>query len=284
MLFVLVVLQLAFLSPVAFPILKTDAGPGWTRLLLARFAMTMVVVAPLAYAGSVARNFFGWDIKDPFFDNAISNYPQLIIGGLAIIVGPVVTFVLRRRWKAGVPVRHSAIIAGLLCGLLIGGITMTVFGMLDNFTSMDTSRSSVEGFLLRAIVFGLPVVGWLVWTPILLRFARRRDSDAALDVLARRLLLGTIVEIAAIIPFDIMVRRKTDCYCFEPTFFALLACGSVGFVVMGPAIFLIVGRRRTRWMQMRCPECEYDMSGFPHALICPECGSGWTLANRKERE
>ena len=90
------------------------------------------------------------------------------------------------------------------------------------------------------------------------------------------LFLGTIVEAAAVIPLDIMIRRKTSCYCAEWTFFSLTALWSVGLLVLGPAVCLLpFGRRRKRINQGRCPACGYDRHGLDDETRCPECGAGW---------
>jgi hypothetical protein len=155
--------------------------------------------------------------------------------------------------------------AALLIGLASGAIEtceLIVGGELDG------------GSYALAILGGLSG-GWLVGTPLIAAFVRAGPRESRLQRLAARLFLGTVVEAVAIIPLDVMVRRKTSCYCGEGTFWSLTFCGSVGVLMLGPAVFLLLGRRRKRWLSGRCEVCEYDMSGCMDAERCPECGAGW---------
>lgn len=127
------------------------------------------------------------------------------------------------------------------------------------------------------------IAAWIPATLLLVAFARRSAaSDPALsreDLLARTAALvfkGTMVKVAAIIPLDVMVRRRTNCYCDTGTFMALTVCATVGLFALGPAIFLpLLARRRAMWHHGRCEVCGYDMQGNLKAERCPECGAGW---------
>lgn len=119
-------------------------------------------------------------------------------------------------------------------------------------------------------------VGWVTATPLLVAFARREKQESTLARWAAMLFTGTVVEVVAIVPLDVMVRRKNDCYCAAGTFWALAICGGVGLFTLGPAIYLpILMKRRKRWYGGHCEFCAYDMSGTPNADRCPECGTGW---------
>lgn len=126
----------------------------------------------------------------------------------------------------------------------------------------------------------LQAVGWATATPLLVAFSRRERQEGTLARWSARLLTGTIVEVVAIVPLDVMIRRKHDCYCAAGTFWALAICGGVGLFALGPAIYLpILMKRRKRWYGGHCEVCGYDMSGTPNADKCPECGTGWRTGN-----
>ena len=120
------------------------------------------------------------------------------------------------------------------------------------------------------------LIAWAVATPLLVVFLSRGKRETRLGRLASLLFMGTVVEAAAIVPLDVMMRRKTDCYCDTGTFYALSACGTVGLFALGPAILLpILAKRRKRWYLGHCDVCGYDMSATPRAARCSECGAGW---------
>lgn len=131
----------------------------------------------------------------------------------------------------------------------------------------------------RIVFWGLVImqgVGWVVATPLLVTFTRRERQETTLARLSAMLFTGTIVEVVAIVPLDVMVRRKNECYCAAGTFWALAICGGVGAFTLGPAIYLaILCKRRKRWHGDHCEVCAYDMTGTPNADKCPECGTGW---------
>src|SRR5262249_35833512 len=130
------------------------------------------------------------------------------------------------------------------------------------------------------VLFGAALLlAWGIATPLLIAFCRRGPRESLLARVAAMIFTGTIVEAAAIIPLDVMVRRRTDCYCFAGTLWALILCGSLGVFARGRAIFLpLLARRRKRWYDGRCEVCGYDMRGTMTAERCPECGTGWRPA------
>lgn len=132
---------------------------------------------------------------------------------------------------------------------------------------------------ILVIVQGL---GWAVATPLLVAFVKRERQETTLARLSSLLFTGTIIEVVAIVPLDVMVRRKNECYCAAGTFWALAICGGVGLFALGPAIYLpILAKRRKRWYGGHCEICSYDMSGTPNADKCPECGTGWKPADER---
>ena len=99
---------------------------------------------------------------------------------------------------------------------------------------------------------------------------------------AAGIFLGTIIEAAAIIPLDALVRRREECVCQSGTYFGLVLCIAVGMVSFGPAIFLpLITQHRKRWYGKYCDVCNYDMRGNMGAERCPECGSGWKVTSEK---
>ena len=172
--------------------------------------------------------------------------------------------------EEGVSLALSLITAGLaIAAITIAGV-FSLFELVDEWEPFTNLPGA--GWVLLVIMLG----AWVVATPLLLSFSRRTNRDTFFARLSSKLFLGTLVETVAIIPLDVMVRKRTDCYCGSGTAFALTLTGSVGLITMGPAIFVpLIARRRKRWWQSHCDACGYDMVGTMDAERCPECGAGW---------
>jgi hypothetical protein len=200
--------------------------------------------------------------------------------GLSVAIAmaqAVILFPVRRpapRWNGQ---GRSMWMTLMLCSLLIGGVWAGVaFAVFDaawllNLHDWAEGTREPTPWLLIC-----PILGWLVATPLVVRFVRRGRREDRLSRLASRLFLGTVIEVIAIVPLDVMVRRKSDCYCERGTFWAFLLCGTAGFAALGPAVLLpLLAGRRKRWYAGHCEVCGYDMAGLTQAPRCPECGAGW---------
>lgn len=198
------------------------------------------------------------------------------LGGLALgIIGAQAALLLPMRRprtaNEGTPLMVSLASAALACALLLGGalwLALEFVGLWE--PAMDHDAAAL-------LIIAAPIPAWILTTPLLIYFCRRRArQERLLGRISAAIFLGSIVEALCVIPLDVMIRRRTDCYCGEATFFTLTACGTVGLYAFGPAIVLpLLARRRRRWYAGRCEVCGYDVSGVPNADQCPECGAGW---------
>jgi hypothetical protein len=176
----------------------------------------------------------------------------------------------------GLPVLVSMVIGGLLCGLLALAGVLAVGYTLALFDLLGMSDNA----MWLALLLTLGGV-WLLSTPLLIAFCRKGPRETMLQRISAGLFLGSMVEVAAIIPLDALVRRREDCICATGTYLAMAICGAVGAFVFGPAVFLpLLARHRKRWYGRRCEVCGFDMSGAPGSDRCPECGAGWRAAAR----
>ncbi len=162
----------------------------------------------------------------------------------------------------------TAALAGSMLFLALVLAACTLIKLLVGF---DASKT-----LAYPLFFAGAGACWLFMTPLLLAFAKRGRLESRLGRIATALFTGTMLEAAAAIPIDVMIRRKSDCHCAEGTFWTLSICFGVGLFSLGPAILApILGKRRKRWYDGHCDICGYDMSGSMSAERCPECGAGW---------
>ena len=128
-------------------------------------------------------------------------------------------------------------------------------------------------FLLAAPVL-LPA--WAVATPIVIKFCRGGRREDRAHRLARVLFIGTVVEMMLVLPADVYVRRKDDCYCATGTYLAMIGLLFVGLIALGPVVLMpLIVRRHGRWYASHCSGCGYDMREMRHERRCPECGSDW---------
>jgi hypothetical protein len=190
-------------------------------------------------------------------------WPRSVWIGVAL--SPVAMVLLWRRSRGGVPVGLSLAIAGAVAAMLVGALGWGVVSALG--------LVAIEGSGLVFVVLIPMLLSWAVMTPLIAAFTRRLTGASRLHRMASLLFRGTMVSTAALIPLDVMVRRKTDCYCGEGTFFALTFCWAAGLITLGPAVFLLPARRKER-RQMRgeCLACGYDLRSTPRLGRCPECG------------
>jgi hypothetical protein len=176
----------------------------------------------------------------------------------------------------GWPIWVSLGIAGLAVAALLTGLLLAISQGIYTYTQFDIFVKYDIPIKREWVVGAWCLVSWGVATPLLVRFCRGGPRESLLAKVSSRLFVGTVIEIAAIIPIDVMVRRKESCYCGAGTYFGLTLCGAVGVLVLGPAVLLpLVVRRRRRWYEGKCDACGYDMRSTPKADRCPECGMGW---------
>lgn len=161
---------------------------------------------------------------------------------------------------------------GLFLG--IGGAIQLVWSVSTGSdpSDFDPGASEAVGWLVLLVAL---VCSWIVWTIALRRFAARHTSSRAADRIAGLLLKGTLAEIIVLLPIDIMMRRRTDCYCSTGSFFAMCLSAWALLWLCGPGAYLAVtSKRRREWALHHCDRCGYDKGPSPGDK-CPECGHAW---------
>lgn len=262
--------QAAFLMPVSAPGARPPSRAGrWARHTTAGLAFGSIAGATALFVVPMVTMLVGTS-----WPNGLD--AEELFWGVLIGVGLIATVVLRVGWRDRSPIGVTVAIAATCAAALLIGLCAAILELVERATGDEMS----EGVLAAALLTPL-VLSWAVGTPLLAAFLRRGGAEeraVRTGRLASRLFLGTMVELVAVIPLDVMVRRKTDCYCGEGTFWSLVLCFSVGFLTLGPGVWLLrVDRGRRRRLRGRCEACDYDMAGCPDAQRCPECGAGWRI-------
>ncbi|MHC5002232.1 MAG: hypothetical protein ACYTJ0_03840 [Planctomycetota bacterium] len=226
---------------------------------------------------TIAAYFFSVVLVWVFLSDALDGTLGWLapFGLTVVIVGLQLVFLLPIRRPAvttrGWPILLSLAVGGLLVGVLACAFVLAAGHVLATYGLVDLDHAAL---VLAGVLAGT----WLVSTPLLVAFCRRGRREQVLQRVAAGIFVGTIVEAAAIIPLDALIRRREDCICATGTFVGLAICGSVGLFVFGPAVLLpLLLRHRKRWYGRRCAVCGYDMTGNRGASQCPECGSGWRV-------
>ena len=172
--------------------------------------------------------------------------------------------------------------AGLVGGFLFTGLILSLLELLMIWEpafawSYDQNLDIPIMFVIFWISIG---VCWLLWLPILFIFARRKGPRRLHEKIIVLLLAGTVIETLVILPIDMMVRRRTNCYCGTGTFFAF--CMSIWALLWlaGPGIVLAITAKRRRLIaETHCINCGYDKGPSP-GPVCPECGFDWSNAKK----
>lgn len=188
--------------------------------------------------------------------------------------------------RGGRSVRLTLLIAGVGWALLSLSLILTLLSGVAALGTWDWVERQfgpvlpmeIPDGVIWAMLITTAFVCWLVPTLLLFIFTRRGEREDVMTRIANYLLLGTAAEALLVIPIDAMLRRKTECYCAEGSFYGLMFLGAVGTLAAGPAIVLpLFARRRRGWYRTHCGSCGYDMSGSMDASQCPECGKRWRL-------
>lgn len=126
-----------------------------------------------------------------------------------------------------------------------------------------------------AVPFLVLIGSWVFWSLVLLFYVRGFWADRTLGRLVGVLLAGSALEMIAILPIDIMIRRRTDCYCAEGSFFTLVIASTALLWLAGPgSMIAIFSKRHRAWRVTHCERCGYAKGPTPGDL-CPECGHAW---------
>lgn len=175
---------------------------------------------------------------------------------------------------------RSLILGALVAALLTGGLGLGVAELAGSLLIGDFQHDPWADELLGEVWIGPAILvtllgSWVFWSMVLLVFSRRLWPDTVLGRLVILLLGGTIVELLVVVPIDIMVRRRSDCYCAAGTFWSLCVA-AVGLVwLTGPGIvFALTARRRRMARQTHCAGCGQPKGPSP-GPVCPECGYAW---------
>ena len=245
---------------------------GWMRARRRALIIYWLVQGVMVYI-ITATAFLGW-AGESWLGSLAALLGVLVLTGLqGVLLLPI-----RRPREAGgkgVPAWVMLTVVGLVVSFLPAAFLLAVVHLFESYGVLWPFGEPSVWITLGGVVLAT----WMVTTPLLIRFSRRQRPETFLARLSARIFTGTIIEAAAIIPMDVLLRRREDCACATGTLWAMAICGTVGMFALGPAIFVpVFARRRRRWYMGKCENCGYDIRATPRAERCPECGMGWRRA------
>ena len=144
------------------------------------------------------------------------------------------------------PVRPARLGPRIIAAALLGGLPLALALLAVVDLCVIFPGNEVAPFHLVYVqgIFGVWVLSWLIWTPILLHRSRR-EADA-LERFVGRSVKGSAVGLALCLPWYYVLRRKQSCFCGLGTFWALVL-GLWSLLVMGgPLLFVLARDRRLR--------------------------------------
>jgi hypothetical protein len=242
-------------------------------LIFAQLALLHLVIDPPTSMADV-RSFVP-DLVDAFDDADVSGW--IVIQTLVLLVTQAAFLlpVATRRPPSGT--RSKSLTISLLLGaglaaLLTTGLVTALVELIDVLVEPD--RALIDTALIYVPIATL-ALSWIGWGLAFVVYSRDIWPDRALGRLSKWLFAGSIIEALLVIPLDVMVRRRTDCYCSTGTFYTLSAATMAATWLAGPAVAIIFLRGRHRaWRRSRCGRCGHHMGPTPGAA-CPECGHPW---------
>lgn len=269
-------------------------GRRWL-ILLAVLPVYAFVLSWLALAGAtiLMEPIEGWRvcfeaIIDPDFGDALEMLSDGVywyyFGAPAILVAitqvlflaPVIRAPLKRGDRAKslwLSFAMAGLVgAGLATGLFLAVVALIqlMLGYVGRVPGIDDGPPSY--FVWIALPLG---ASWVVWTLLIGAFARRQHHPMILRRLLGWLFAGTIIEVLIVLPIDIMVRRKTNCYCETGTAHALgMSCWACLWLAGPGAALAVLSKRRRFWWDTHCANCGYEKGPSPGEK-CPECGHTW---------
>jgi hypothetical protein len=174
----------------------------------------------------------------------------------------------------GVSLLPSVIGAAGIVGCLTAMLVFVAIEVLERTLDFDVGRlldlSTLGSIALLLATWSL---AGGVWYGLLRRAGRSRDPRG-LDRLVRLVFAATVVELVLTVPIYVMLRKRMNCYCFAPSFLAIVGGLAMLLWMCGPwAILLLTRRRREAWSSLACSRCGYPRRAG--GSRCSECGHSY---------
>lgn len=250
-------------------------GLYWLVLFCVAYVVTAAWTVMSGHVDWAGGDYLGLsgleDLWNILTDRGFALFMVICLGAFILLQ---VLLLLPARYPAkaakGVPVWLAIGSAALIAAGLVVAFFAVVAEVLNRHDLLETMP--VQSWWGLALVVALH---WAVMTPLVWAFVRRCDNrESVVRRLSMALFIGSVIDVAAMIPLDVMIRRKASCYSWSTSVYSLGVAAAIGLLVLGPMVWMpISARRRRRWFEEHCSACGYDMRAGGDR--CPECGTKW---------
>jgi hypothetical protein len=208
---------------------------------------------------------------------AVWFYSEMGLGAVFLVIAALVFFGVQGMFLIGMPqlrwprpVRRKPMWLTVVAGALVAGAL--TFGLIATGMSLfdvwNTATKAIGGHIFWAVL-----VTWAAWL-VVFGVMWTGEWLGGFKQIYRVICAGTWLEILITIPIDVQVRKRTDCWCGEGTFFALVAGGTVALWSFGPGLVLLFLTRRLQregYFSL-CGKCGQDLTGVTEKR-CPRCAA-----------
>ena len=179
----------------------------------------------------------------------IIGIPTLVILTLQIILlAPVLGKPSIQPGK-GRSIIASGVIAGLVAAVLLSGIAIAVgeWILAETRTFKDPRNFDNAALVNSTIIFliALPI-SWAFFGVLFSLTLLRARSPYALQRLVSTILIASAAEYVLLIPINIVINRRSECFCVQGSFLALGFSVAALAVLLGPFFLLIFCNHRYR--------------------------------------
>ncbi|RLS99863.1 MAG: hypothetical protein DWI17_00935 [Planctomycetota bacterium] len=220
----------------------------------------------------VSLAYWQFDVTGKIWLVAIAAvWATLTVAFLAPITGRVQLLQHGRSLRSSVAV--AVLMGSVICGLIMGALIEGVLALMTSTEEEFYALQRLSAIAVISAVIGAWIVGGALWAFFLRRSASSRNP-AGLDLLLRRILAGTAVELVLGLPIALLIRRRSECYCSTATFFNF-AFGTAALLwICGPwSVLFLTRKARANWSRTACASCGYPRrSGGSE---CSECGQAF---------
>ena len=211
-------------------------------------ALIFLVMAAVSVIGRTPESswdsFWAWGKTDSWrFWWYWCGLPVLIIVATqAVFVAPLVKPDLSIRHGSR-PMLLSLLAIAIVAAALAVGLLCALLELINVWDDKLDLNENVWGWPVVPLAL---IASWALWSWLFVLFTRKKRDERLLGRLVGLLLGGTVIEVLAVLPVDLMVRRRTDCYCATGTFNALLLATLAALWLAGPGVLILYLRRRRR--------------------------------------